>query len=71
VRSPGSAGSPGRQEEFDIFGSVLHSLIGFEKDVHVHVNVKVDENRGRWKNVAIRPLEGPATDYPTEGRAYG
>jgi hypothetical protein len=37
----------GGSQEFDIFG--LHSVIGFEEDVHEqeHVNVYVDENRDR------------------------
>jgi len=42
---------PGWQKEFDIFGSVFHSFVGFEKDVHVHehvnVSVNVDEDRDR------------------------
>ena len=42
---------PVRQQKFDIFGSVLRSFVGFEKDVHVHehvnVYVNVDEDRDR------------------------
>ena len=42
---------PGWQKEFDIFGSVLRSFVGFEKDVHVHEHVNayvnVDEDRDR------------------------
>jgi len=37
--------------EFDIFGSVIHSFVGLEKDVHEHehvnVYVDVDEDRDR------------------------
>ena len=42
---------PGRQPEFDIFGSVLPFFVGFETDVHVHehvnVYVHVDDDRDR------------------------
>ncbi len=36
------AALPGWQQEFDIFGSVLHPSVGIEKDVHVLVDVAVD-----------------------------
>jgi hypothetical protein len=48
---------PGRQQEFDIFESMLHSLsIGFEKDVYVHEVVDVAVNGFLRMWLAIRPL---------------
>ncbi len=47
-RMPNSLGVPpalpGWQQEFDIFGSVLHSFVKFEQDVHVHEHVNVYVN---------------------------
>ncbi len=47
LRSPRTL--PGRQQEFDMFGSALHSFVGFQRDAHEHVNVDVTvyEDRDR------------------------
>ncbi len=76
-RSPGSAGW---QQESDIFGSVLRSVVGLEEVVHVHehvnVYVNVDEDVIVDVHVLVEvaddgfwlrsvPFDGPATIKPS------